>query len=273
MSVVRVRHLDCCSMCPRIGAVNAENRFVGHVLVVETAASGVVVVDTGIGDAARREPARYLGRGFAVLFNPDREPSRSLRAQLVALGLADDVRHIVLTHLDGDHAGGIADFPRATVHVHQRELEAANRRRSFNERIRYRPILWEHRPRFATYDDGGDEWFGFPAVRTLEGLPDDIVAVPLTGHTRGHAAIAVRDGERWLMHCGDGYFHQGIVDPSRPPPTRAVTRFETRIAIDRGRVAANHERLRELVASRQPGLSVFSAHDPDEFQRLAAPAT
>ena len=53
---------------------------------------------------------------------------------------------------------------------HTRELQAASQRRSFNERLRYRPILWEHRPRFATYDDGGDEWLGFLAVRGLARL-------------------------------------------------------------------------------------------------------
>ena len=91
----------------------------------------------------------------------------------------------------------------------------------------------------------------------------------MTGHTRGHAAVAVRAGDRWLMHCGDGYFHQRIVDPGRPRPTRAVTWM----AADCMRVVANHERLRELVAWRQPGLTVFSAHDPDEYRRLATPDT
>ncbi|MFD0510570.1 MBL fold metallo-hydrolase [Streptomyces aureus] len=33
---------------------------------------------------------------------------------MTGLGYAvDDVRHIVLTHLDLDHAGGLPDFPRA----------------------------------------------------------------------------------------------------------------------------------------------------------------
>ena len=41
----------------------------------------------------------------------------------------DDVRHIVLTHLDFDHAGGIEDFPNARVHVLAREREAAERER------------------------------------------------------------------------------------------------------------------------------------------------
>jgi glyoxylase-like metal-dependent hydrolase (beta-lactamase superfamily II) len=28
-----------------------------------------------------------------------------------------DVTHVVLTHCDPDHAGGLADFPHADVHV------------------------------------------------------------------------------------------------------------------------------------------------------------
>ncbi len=33
------------------------------------------------------------------------------------------MRHIVLTHLDVDHAGGLPDFPDARVHVFAREHE------------------------------------------------------------------------------------------------------------------------------------------------------
>jgi glyoxylase-like metal-dependent hydrolase (beta-lactamase superfamily II) len=35
-----------------------------------------------------------------------------------------DVRHILLTHLDFDHAGGLDDFPHATVHPLGAEREA-----------------------------------------------------------------------------------------------------------------------------------------------------
>lgn len=38
---------------------------------------------------------------------------------------ADDVRHIILTHLDIDHSGGLSDFPAAQVHVLQAEIDAA----------------------------------------------------------------------------------------------------------------------------------------------------
>jgi glyoxylase-like metal-dependent hydrolase (beta-lactamase superfamily II) len=270
MSVTRVHHLDCCTMCPRIGAVNEHNRFVGHVLAIETSDSGVVLVDTGIGDLSRTQPRKHLGVVFPTLFRPDLHPALSAKQQLTKLGLANEVQHILVTHLDTDHAGGLADFPNATVHVHRQELDAATKP-SLKERSRYRKVLWSHQPRFETYEQTGEAWFGFDAVHGLTGLTNDILAIPLPGHTRGHTAIAVRDRERWLLHCGDGYFHQGTIDPLRPSPTAAVERFERLVAVDYRRVKRNHERLTELANAKHLGMHIFSAHDPDEFDRLAAP--
>jgi glyoxylase-like metal-dependent hydrolase (beta-lactamase superfamily II) len=34
---------------------------------------------------------------------------------------------VVMTHLDGDHGGGLPDFPRAEVHVSRREHEVMMR--------------------------------------------------------------------------------------------------------------------------------------------------
>ena len=51
--------------------------------------------------------------------------------QVEALGYsARDVRHIVVTHLDPDHAGGLSDFPDAEVHIFRAEHKAAMERRS-----------------------------------------------------------------------------------------------------------------------------------------------
>ena len=204
MTVTRVHHLDCCTMCPRLGRVNSDRTFVGHVLAVETEQSGVILVDTGIGAAARADPERILGRGFTTMFRPELDPTRSARRQLERLGLADEVRHVIVTHLDVDHAGGLSDFPDATVHVHRDELAAATRPGSFNERLRYRAILWDHVPGSS------------PSVRPARhgsasrskaapGLSDDLVAIPAPGPHRGHVAVAVGAPSGWLLHCGDAY--------------------------------------------------------------------
>jgi glyoxylase-like metal-dependent hydrolase (beta-lactamase superfamily II) len=91
--------------------------------------------------------------------------------------------------------------------------------------------------------------------------------IPLVGHTRGHTAIAVRDGDRWLLHCGDAYFHHGEVEtPASCPPGLAV--FQKLMADDGAARTANLERLRELARSHGDEVRLFCAHDPVELQRM-----
>src|SRR3546814_18547913 len=61
-----------------------------------------------------------------ALMRPKLNLAETALAQIQALGFAaSDVHNIVLTHLDFDHAGALADFPDATVHLHAPELSAA----------------------------------------------------------------------------------------------------------------------------------------------------
>ena len=70
------------------------------------------------------------------------------------------------------------------------------------------------------HEVAGDDWFGFDAVTALG---DDVLLVPLRGHTRGHCGVAVRrpDGG-WLLHAGDAYFHAG--EKHTPPSPRPGSR-------------------------------------------------
>src|SRR5690606_12926581 len=130
---VKIHHVSCGTMCPAAG------RLVGaplicHCLILETEADGIIAVDTGFGAADVALPER-LPRGFAALSRPTLEPRETLVSHLRRLGLDPrELRHIVVTHLDLDHAGAIADFPEATVHVHAREHAAAHARATFRER-------------------------------------------------------------------------------------------------------------------------------------------
>jgi glyoxylase-like metal-dependent hydrolase (beta-lactamase superfamily II) len=129
---VRIHHLNCGSIAPPgarlvngTGSLLRRGTIVCHCLLVVTDA-GLVLVDTGIGlhDVAR--PVARLGRPFLWALQPRLEPAETAVRQIAALGYqSTDVRHVVLTHLDVDHAGGLADFPQAQVHVHATELAAA----------------------------------------------------------------------------------------------------------------------------------------------------
>src|SRR3954463_7912789 len=129
-------------MCPRgarlltgEGGVLAEARLVAHCLLIETG-DGLVLVDTGFGTGDAADPGR-LGAPFRALTRPKCEESETAVRQMERMGLNPaDVRHILLTHLDLDHAGGLGDFPDAEVHVFSRELEAA-RSPSMREKSRY----------------------------------------------------------------------------------------------------------------------------------------
>ena len=96
------------------------------VLLVETERDGLVLVDTGFGTRdieGTTGLSRVVQRCSRPALDPARDRGRAGRAR--SASIADDVRHIVVTHLDLDHAGGLADFPHAKVHLHAREHAAA----------------------------------------------------------------------------------------------------------------------------------------------------
>ena len=274
---MRVHHLDCCTMCPRgRRAVNGEGglfaraRLVSHCLLIETDAHGLVLVDTGIGVDDVRDTRRLgplFGRAMAIDETATHMPALP---QVEALGFRrDDVRHIVLTHLDFDHAGGLPDFPDARVHVHAKEKDAALGRGTFNQQQRYRSVQFGHGPAWETYEGLGEPWKGLPTARQLEGLPPEILALPMPGHSRGHAAIAVDTGRGWLVHAGDAYFHRSVMErgdtSGMPWALRGVERF---IAFDYTRVRTSHAILAEL--GKHDDVTIFSSHDAVEYDRLRA---
>jgi glyoxylase-like metal-dependent hydrolase (beta-lactamase superfamily II) len=181
----------------------------------------------------------------------------------------EDVRHVVLTHLDLDHAGGLVDFPKATVHVHAEELRAFESPRDDAERNRYRAVQFTHGPKFRTYRNSGESWFGFRAVGEMDGLPPEILLIPLAGHTRGHAGVAVDSGDGWLLHAGDSYFFHGEVDPVKAHCPPGLAMFEARVQTEKGPRLDNQRRLRELVRAHADAVTVFSSHSAVEFHRLS----
>lgn len=270
---MRVHHLNCISSCPLGGALmdgcsaSLRGRLALHCLLLELP-DRLVLLDTGFGLNDVAHPRTRLSLFFRILTSPDfREEMTAIR-QIERLGFDPrDVRDIVLTHLDFDHAGGLDDFPHARVHLLQAEQTAALARTTVMDRQRYRPQQWSTRANWVSYERGGEPWFGFDAVRGLKGLPPEILLVPLRGHTLGHAGIAVAGEGGWLLFAGDAYFHHTEMDPDHPICTPGLRFYQWMLEKDRSARFHNQQRLRDL---KQTGtVSVFSAHDVREFERLA----
>jgi glyoxylase-like metal-dependent hydrolase (beta-lactamase superfamily II) len=275
---MKVSHLSCGTMCPRAaplfydaGVPQSERRLVCHCLLIETDRHGLVLVDTGFG-SADLEGSRARVRGmFRVMNRPRIGPGERAIDQVRLFGFSPrDVRHIILTHLDFDHAGGIEDFPWADVHVLREEHAAACDRRGFIAKRRYLPSQWDAGVHWKTYEPmHGEPWFGFTAVRQLGNLPPEILMIPLRGHTLGHCGVAIRQNGGWLLHAGDAYFDYREMSPGHPQCAIGRSLYQRMMDTDRRARLENQERLRRLVCEQAGNVQVFCSHDPVEF--LAAP--
>jgi glyoxylase-like metal-dependent hydrolase (beta-lactamase superfamily II) len=245
-------------------------QIVCHCLLIETDREGLILVDTGLGLADVYHPNLRLSRFFQRLMRLPLKESETAARQIEQLGFdTKDVRHIVLTHLDFDHAGGLDDFPGATVHLLAAERAVADAQRSWLDRQRFRPQQWNRRDMWQTYAPAGEHWFGFECVRSLHGVAGDVLLVPLSGHTLGHAGVAVEYQGRWLLHAGDAFFHADEMDPIKPHCPPGLRLYQTFMEQDRAARLENQARLRELSRSFSDQVRVFCAHDEAEFAALS----
>jgi glyoxylase-like metal-dependent hydrolase (beta-lactamase superfamily II) len=250
---MKVHHLNCGTM-DSPGA-----HIVCHVLLVETE-NGLTLIDTGFGlqdceNPSRIGPFRYLGR-------PRLLPSETAAHQIEGLGFdPNDVRHIVITHFDLDHIGGLADFPHAQIHVTAAEALGAVHAPSVREKIRYRRQQWAHGPTLVEYSPAGEPWRGFGAAQPLDAIDPDVVLIPTPGHTRGHAAVAVNAGHRWILHCGDAFYYSGAIDGHSHVPA-VIRAQEVLTTFDRKQLRANRERIAELYRRQESDLLIVCSHDP-----------
>ena len=279
---MRIHHLNCGTCCPAGGRLfdgtsdSPLAHLVCHCLLVESD-RGLILVDTGFGTRDVAQPGRRLSGFFRGLNNPQLRPEETAVAQVRRLGCRpEDVRHIVITHLDFDHAGGIEDFPHAAIHITAREKEVADQQRggAFVGSRRYRPLQWDEVEDWRLYPMGGGEpWFGFDCVRDLQGLPPEILLVPLAGHTWGHSGVAIDTGQGWLFYAGDAYFYRGEIGAERyecPPGLRG---YQTMMEVDRAARLHNLRRIRDLSLAREAAVRIFCAHDMREFELLSGQAT
>ena len=186
--------LNCLTMNPPL-----LRRHIGAVCLLVETDEGPVLVDTGFGLHDYSHPA-WIVRSFSLITGVLRNQERTAIRQVVGRGWqTEKVRHIILTHLHFDHAGGLQDFPQAWVHVYQPEYAALRKPHGLVERLGYNKSDFSHGPKWVFHDEVNARWFGFDAIR-LDFKPE-MYLIPLPGHTRGNCGVAVRQGSSWLFQC------------------------------------------------------------------------
>ncbi len=107
---------------------------------------------------------------------------------------------------------GSAIFPARRFTFSPPSCQRPRTRSSLNEQSRYRRAQIAAVKTWAAVEEEGESWFGFSAVRAIPGTRDEVLLVPLPGHTRGHCGVAVKRQDDWLLHCGDAYFHHSELE-------------------------------------------------------------
>ncbi|HEY2020213.1 MBL fold metallo-hydrolase [Paraburkholderia sp.] len=275
---MKVHHLNCISSCPLCGklfnghpdALLRRGHLACHCLLVESP-DGLVLVDTGFGLRDVADPYSRLSKFFLLLLKPEFRREMTAIRQIERLGFrASDVRHIVMTHLDFDHAGGLDDFPDATVHMLATERDYAAKQKTWLDRQRFRPQQWSYQQMWQVHSPRyGDRWEGFTQVCPVAQLANEIALIPLAGHTYGHAGVAVRRDGGWLLLAGDAYFDKRELDPVNPRCAPGLRFYQWMLEKDRDARLQNQQRLRDLTQRAGAAVTVCCSHDVDEFERLA----
>lgn len=247
---------------PGLGA----SHLVCHCLLIESK-NELILVDTGFGSQDILHPRKRLSPFFRFVDRPQLDFEQTAIHQIQKLGFhAADVRHIVLTHLDFDHAGGISDFPHAQVHVFEKEYQSALSKKGFIHSKRYRKDQWTNHEAWTRYHAGGEQWFGFDAVRDLKGLPPEILMVPLVGHTWGHCGVAVWAEQNWMLLAGDAYFNGQEMSLDNPYSPIGAAAYQALMEVDRKSRLENQHRLRDLIRAHSDEVLVSCSHDPAELE-------
>ncbi|MBX4932409.1 MBL fold metallo-hydrolase [Rhizobium bangladeshense] len=193
----------------------------GYAPAIIDTGSDVILIDTGFGAAGRARGAGQLAEG------------------LKAAGYsADDVTLVALTHLHGDHIGGLmedgaAAFKNARYVVGQAEYD-----------------FWSNKSREGTPAEGGHKAVlanVTPLVEKATFIKDgDRVAPGMTamlaaGHSPGHMVFHVESEGKRLLLTGDTANHY-ILSLLRPD-------WEVRFDMDKAQAAASRRKVFDMIAT------------------------
>ncbi|MDO4222768.1 MAG: N-acyl homoserine lactonase family protein, partial [Acinetobacter sp.] len=216
---------------------------------------GLFMVDTG-------ESSHANDKGYQPWWHPfmqycerrDVKPDEQVGALLRAKGFDPlQVKTVLMTHMHGDHAGGIPDFPNSEFLLSETEKQAINAPNAvFNGYLKMHYPTW-FKPQSTTFQDGAFENFEQSHKVTQDGK---IRLVPTPGHTLGHLSVIVDMDDHYILIGGDAsyredYLLNGDIDG---------------VCIDEHLHKQSTAKMREL-CQRKPTI-VQLAHDEQSAYRL-----
>lgn len=201
--------------------------------------SEVYVIDTGFEEQAARERGREL--------------LMSVKDGLALVGVAaEEVDHVILTHLHYDHAGTLDQFPKARFHVQDAEPAYATGRCMCHPALR-QPFNVEDIVSFVRKLYGGQVEFHRGDTELAPGLSLHLIG----GHTAGLQVVRVWTKRGWVVVASDATHLYGNIEHQIPFPA----------VYNVGDMLEGHKRVRSLADSSR---HIIPGHDPQVMLRYPA---
>lgn len=242
-------HLD--PIHPTLGPNVDEAQFIAAVREYRIAEDGYMHIHSVLIQTADRKVLIDAGSGDTFAPGTGR-----LIANLRQMGVeASEITDILVTHAHLDHIGGLVlaggagdAFPNATVHIDEGEYSFWRSGPGLEKSYVPREMV----PGFVkiandSFDMVKDR---LSMIRGVGEVLPGIIPIPTPGHTPGHVAFMISDGDEQLCFVGDTIFMAPVM-PLNPdwqiafdtdPALAAKTRFRflDQLATDRVRICGSH---------------------------------
>lgn len=268
---MKIHHLNCGTYQPFLGRApfGFSHKLVTHCILIEERGT-LILIDTGFSTEDIKKGSLPYLNAARLLMKPHFNIKEAAVSQIKKLGYdPNDLKHIILTHLDYSQAGALWDFPNAKVHVFGPEYIAAMAPANFIEKQRYSYLSQKSAPKWQLHQLQGDQWFGFEAIKILPDLISDLYIIPLIGHTWGHCGVAFLSPEqnKWLFHVGDAYFQSAQLRPKLGDGVPwSIRFFEMITQADKDARLYNMEKIKRLILENPKEIDIFCSHSIREFE-------
>ena len=237
---------------------------------------GWILWDTGYASHIFQATQRFPWRLYRFVTPLYFQPELSIVRQLPGLGLTpDDITHVIVSHLHGDHTAGLRDFPRAKFIVSRAAWEDMRVRKGINA-LRRASIPALSPEDFAERAIFTDEFPG--AIEGALGPTFDLFGdgslrlFPLPGHARGQLGMLAKISQSSPSEIGNKNFLDGdflFTADSCLHRASAYTgilpsRLTYLIADDVSAVASSIQRLHTFVSANS-AVIVIPTHCPETY--------
>lgn len=217
------------------GNRKARIRGAMHAVLIEMG-SDLVLLDAGFGaELPEALAGRYELKRETSLMDGIEQAGRT----------AEDVTHVLLSHLDADHVGWALEprsFRNATIYVQQAALKEA----------RGMPEKDGRRLAVPSVERGVEEGWCVLLDGDAEVLPGIRVEVRV-GHSEGHQIVWIEDGEDAALFTAD------------LAPSKLFLNPDTIAGVDTDPAAARRNRIEVLSEAESRNAPVILYHEPKEF--------